>query len=182
VTLNETIQQIKDLTLSHRQVNHFFFGSGVEWVAEGGKTYPSALLSLIAPVRSVAGGMELEFSFFFSDLVSREAESVNQVESASGNTIEKQSDMLQVALDMETELRASEYEWDVVTDEATVELFADTPVNDDLVAGAELRFTLFVPVEKNRCAIPIDDDADLFIASQIGTPIQTEESENIIPE
>jgi hypothetical protein len=151
VTLNQTILKLKEICLSHKQVRHFYFGDPAEWMSLN-KEYPSILLTL-RPLRIVPNGVEMDFTFYLSDLVQGTPEDVN--ESNHANDIEAQSDMISVVNDLYAEIDFYE-EWMIRNENWTVNTYADMLENDDRVAGCVVDFTLFVKMAKNRCEIPYE--------------------------
>lgn len=176
MTLNQTIQQLKEIAENHSQINSFYYGEPVDW-ATLNLVYPGLLLTQ-GPVKIVSGGVEIDFSIYLADLVFQTAEDVNDT-SLHANTIEVQSDMLSVVNDLAANIENQDYDW-ILRSDLNCELYDLVPINEDMVAGVKADFTLFIPMAKDRCAVP--HRSGNFLLTEGGLEIRTEDGSSLSPE
>lgn len=175
MTLNSVIKQIRTVTLSQPQVNSFYFGDGVEWLKLDLK-YPAALLQLTG-AKPVPGGIDYSFTLLLSDLTHSTPEDVN-TPTLIANTIEVQSDMLSILIDVLAFLDNPEYETDK-PESTDFDVYDEVPVDDNVAAGAKLSFTLFAPMVRDRCVVDtnrtfITEDGNFYFITEDGEVFQQE--------
>lgn len=144
MTLNNVIAQIEEIVLNHAQVNHFYYGQPVDWTHVRDVNYPSVLLLL--------NSTELvhpEIVFSFSVFVVSKTEEDNPA-----MTHEIQSDMVDIAADLISEIDNPDTEWALRT-YGQIEVFDDSPLNEDTVAGVKVDIQIGVIKKKDRCLIPL---------------------------
>lgn len=150
LTLNQIIQRIRSLSLSHRQVNSFYFGDVHEFDANGDITYPGVFLEQQpGSIDRVAKQLRYNFRLFCLDLV-------NVSEQTEGNETDVLSDMHGVAIDIVSMMMNAFYQDDwMIVDTAVV-----LPVTEslgDMVAGAVLEIGVLVDFIADSCVVPGDD-------------------------
>lgn len=155
MTLNQVIQELKQIAESHAQIKHFFFGEGVDWTKLV-LPYPAVLLQLEAPVRLIRnGGAEIDFSIIVCDQIYQAREDVNDPE-LRANSTEVMSDMLLIAEDLVALLDDPAAEWVLRSDPVQVQMLSEVQLNQDITAGVKIDFTLALPNIKDRCAVPVN--------------------------
>ena len=150
LTLNQIIQRFRSLSLSHRQINHFYFGDKWEFDANDDITYAGCF------VESQPGNYDIlsktqrhNFRVSFYDRV-------GVSEDTEGNETEVLSDMRSVALDFIAMLNNPLYQYDwVITD--TGSIIDETEQLGDMVAGVSVDLGIEVPFLVDSCQVPADD-------------------------
>lgn len=180
MTLNNVIQELQKIAQGHAQIKHFYFGEGADWQVVD-KEYPACWLSLAGPARLTPVGTEYDFTLWLCDLVSKEVEDVNNKE-AHANTIEVQSDMVQVLEDMVAHIDSPvNTEWQLLTQNVNAELYDFVPVNNDYVAGVKGDLTIRVIKGRDCSIIPQSGtDSTNSLLTEDNTPLLTETNENIL--
>lgn len=176
-TLNQAVRQIKNIVLGHRQISSFYFGEAENWTKLNLR-YGSVLLSLGGPVRIVKRGIEIDFELFAVDLVYKVEEDLNN-DAIYGNTLEVQSDTLSIVNDIISLINKLEINW-ILKDGISCTPFSDVPINEDVVAGVKVSFTIYIPTVQNRCDAPVIDRN--AIITEDGLEIFTENNETIVIE
>lgn len=150
LSLNQIIQRVKSLALSHRQINHFFFGDNWEFDQNGDISYPGCFLELISGTEDRDEHlMRYSFRIYFADRV-------GVSEDTEGNETEVLSDMNSVALDMLALLRNPVYQDDwIIGGSNNIAPF--TEGLNDLVAGVTMDITIATDYFSDACAVPADD-------------------------
>jgi len=148
LTLNQIIQRLETLALSHNQINHFFIGEIDQFLAEE-VTYPaifceSKAVSISRSKRQTSFG----FKMYFLDLV-------NVVEKTQLNEWEVKSDMVSVAEDYLAMLFSTDYQdtWDISFDN-NGELY-DFALQD-LCSGVGIDITISKRYAADRCQVPAE--------------------------
>lgn len=155
MTLNQVIQELKQIAESHAQIKHFFFGEGVDWTKLV-LPYPAVLLQLEAPVRLIRnGGAEIDFSIIVCDQIYETREDVNDPV-LRANSTEVMSDMLLIAEDLVALLDGPTTEWVLRSDPVQVQMLSEVQLNQDTTAGVKIDFTLALSNIKDRCAVPVN--------------------------
>lgn len=150
LTLNQVINRIRTLALSHDQINHFYQGTPEEFDANGEINFPVCFLE-IAPgsvSRSVHQTL-FNFKIYFLDLVGVSTDT-------EGNETEVLSDMTSVMQDFLAMAMYHEYEdtWEI---DDTANFVAMTEVLNDMAAGVVCDLQVRVDFLADRCQVPADD-------------------------
>lgn len=150
MTLNQVIDRVRTLALSHKQINSFYFGDVPEFDANGEVNYPACFLEITpGRVDRVEKMQAFNFRLYLVDLVPESTESEE-------NETDVLSDMHSVCADLLSMLMYSEYEDDWrIAETSTV-----TPVTEslnDLVAGVYADIEIGVDFLADRCQVPADD-------------------------
>lgn len=150
MTLNQVIQRIKTLALSHRQIGSFYFGEVPEFDANGDIEYPGCFLEQLPG--SINRIEKRQFFNFRVHLYDR----VLVSENTEGNETEVLSDIHSVAADLLSLLMspAYEYDWEVE------EIIPITPVTEtlnDMVAGVYMDISVSVDFLADSCQVPSTD-------------------------
>lgn len=141
LTLNQTIQLIRELALSHEQIESVYFGDLWEFLNTDNK-YPALFYSLTST--NIEGKiLTHSFSLFFFD---RELQ---------GETNENDvlSDRLIVAQDILSMMRNPTFDWDV-SDSVSFEYYTETEV--DFLSGIKMDVNVSFPYLSDRCQLPED--------------------------
>lgn len=148
MTLNNVINRIKALALSHKQVRNFYQGLLTDFLTDKTTNYPSVFLQGVDGKISTAGhATTLNYRMFLLDLV-------NVSENSNANSQEVQSDMLLVAMDLVAQMNAGMFDdWGLSTDNSLTLMYED---KDDVVAGCMLDFSLRIKFTQDLCQIPTD--------------------------
>lgn len=150
LSLNQIVERIRTLSLSHRQINDFFFGDPHEFDANGDITYPGCFLEILpGGIDRVEKLKRFNFRIFFLDLV-------KVSDDTEGNEQEVLSDMDQVASDMLALLMNPVYQNDwVITEQSPIT--AVTEVLGDMAAGVSIEIEIGVEFLADSCQVPADD-------------------------
>lgn len=150
MTLNQVIDRVRTLALSHKQINSFYFGDVPEFDANGEVNYPACFLEITpGRVDRVEKMQAFNFRLYLVDLVPESTESEQ-------NETDVLSDMHSVCADLLSMLMYSQYEDDWrIAETSTV-----TPVTEslnDLVAGVYADIEIGVDFLADRCQVPAED-------------------------
>ena len=142
LTLNQTVKLIKDIALSHDQINTVYFGDVWEFLAQTDNVYPAMFYSLTGS--QINGkSLDISFSLFFLD---------RQLQDETNET-EVLSDQLLIAQDIISMLRFPKFDWEI-GDNVVLEFFTEN--EKDYLAGVKADVTISFPMLSNRCQIPTD--------------------------
>jgi hypothetical protein len=142
LTLNQTVKLIKDIALSHDQINTVYFGDVWEFLAQADNVYPAMFYSLTGS--QINGkSLDLNFSLFFLD---------RQLQDESNET-EVLSDQLLIAQDIVSMLRFPKFDWEI-GDSVSLEFFTEN--EKDYLAGVKADIVVSFPMLSNRCQVPSD--------------------------
>ena len=142
LTLNQTVKLIKDIALSHDQINTVYFGDVWEFLAQTDNVYPAMFYSLTGS--QINGkSLDMSFSLFFLD---------RQLQDETNET-EVLSDQLLIAQDIISILRFPKFDWEI-GDNVILEFFTEN--EKDYLAGVKADVTISFPMLSNRCQIPTD--------------------------
>jgi hypothetical protein len=158
MTLNQVLRVLKGIADTHRQLRGFYFGDASDWAALE-KQYPACLVTL-QNAQLTGIGAQYEFSFYLCDLIGSGAEDLNHPQ-ARANTIEVQSDMVQVLEDMAAAIDSPKRAWVLRNPEIAAEIFDFFPIANDLVAGVKADITLQVVQARNCSWIPAYPGSDV---------------------
>lgn len=150
LTLNQIVSRLRSLALSHRQINHFYFGDKWEFDANEDITYAGCFVeSQPGNYDKVTKIQRLNFRISFYDRV-------GVSEDTEGNETEVLSDMRSVALDFISMLSNPVYQYDwTIAD--TGSIIEETEQLGDMVAGVSVDLGIDVPFLVDSCQVPADD-------------------------
>jgi hypothetical protein len=147
MTLNQVIQKLEQLALSHKQLNHFFFGEVVEWLANGDIRYPACCVEINPSTISKDDHQTIySFEIWFLDLVNVDME-------ANENEVEVMSDLTSIAEDYIAMLNFSQYQ-DFWTIGSTYQLEYYREKFEDLTIAVRFTCTIGVDNTTDRCQVP----------------------------
>jgi hypothetical protein len=140
LTLNQTIKLIKDIALSHYQINSVYFGDVWEFLAQPDNTYPAMFYSLTG-ASITERNLDMSFSFFFLDRQLQNEDNENEV----------LSDQLLIAQDIYAMMKSPKFSWEMGTS-ATLKFFTEN--EKDYLAGVKMELTITYPFLADRCQVP----------------------------
>ena len=147
MTLNQVIQRLEKLALSHKQINHFFFGDVVEWLANGDLKYPCCFVELNSiPISKLEHQTKYDFSIWFLDLV-------NVDTATRANELDVMSDLVSIAEDYTAMLNFVDYQDDwTINTEYNVQPYREK--FEDMTIAIKVDITVGVDYTANRCQVP----------------------------
>jgi len=155
LTLNQIIDRIETLALSHKQVESFYLLKETvdAYLSNGDVVYPTLLCDLVdgGGVDRLTRQVSIPMRLFFLD-----AEKL--VDDSQGNTLEIWSDRISVAQDfiamLLKETNTEQYrDWRI---DGGQQLAFYSEKFSDYVAGVSVDITIRLPYEVNRCQAPIE--------------------------
>lgn len=150
LSLNQIVDRLRTLSLSHKQINNFYFGDPHEFTFNGDIDYAGCFIELLPGSDSRATKLKtFNLRAYFLDRV-------HVSEDTEGNETEVLSDMSSVADDFLAMLRYSEYEddWEI-SDSST--FTPHTEFLEDMVAGVSIEVGISVEFLSDRCQVPATD-------------------------
>lgn len=150
LSLNQVVDRIRTLAISHNQINSFYFGDVPEFDANGEIIYPACFLE-IQPGR-IDRTEHLQFFNFRLYIV----DLVPEVTETEANETDVLSDSHSVLADFMAMLMYSGYQDDWMIGPSAIV----TPVTEslnDLVAGVYADIEIGVDFLADRCQVPADD-------------------------
>jgi len=154
LTLNQTVKLIRDIALSHDQINTVYFGDVWEFLAQTDNTYPAMFYSLTGS--QISGkNLAMDFSLFFLD---------RQLQDESNET-DVLSDQLLIGQDIFSMMRYPKFDWKLDED-VSIEFFTEN--EKDYLSGVKLDITINYPMLTDRCQIPDDYTYPEWIGSGSG--------------
>jgi trimeric autotransporter adhesin len=151
LTLNQTVKLIRDIALSHNQINTVYFGDVWEFLAQTDNTYPAMFYSLTGS--QISGkNLAMDFSLFFLD---------RQLQDESNET-DVLSDQLLIGQDIFSMMRYPKFDWKLDED-VSIEFFTEN--EKDYLAGVKLDITINYPMITDRCQVPSSFSYPDYIAS-----------------
>jgi len=161
MTLNQVLKKLEQLALSHQQINHFFFGDIVEWLANGDLRYPCCFVEIVkCEINKDDKQTKYNFNIWFLDLVDVSTEAMN-------NEQDCMSDLTSIAEDYLAMLNYSGYQ-DVWTINTSYDLEYYTEKFEDLTVAVRTSVSIGVDYLSDRCAVPADD-----VVFEPGSPFET---------
>lgn len=149
LTLNQIVNRIKSLALSHQQINDFRDGDLHEFDVNGDLNYPACLIEqLTGNINRAIREQVYNFRIYFLD-------KVGVSENTEGNEREVISDMSSVAADFVAMVNYPGYQDDWIIGDSVLE----TPVSEglgDMVAGVFIEVSISVEFPVDRCKAPSD--------------------------
>jgi hypothetical protein len=151
LTLNQTIKQIRDIALSHDQINTVYFGDVWEFLAQSDNVYPAMFYSLTGS--NISGkNLAMNFSLFFLD---------RQLQDESNET-DVLSDQLLVAQDIFAMISYPKFDWEI-DQNVNIEFFTEN--EKDYLAGVKFDIVLNYPIINDRCQVPSSFSYPDYIAN-----------------
>jgi hypothetical protein len=151
LTLNQTIKLIREIALSHDQINTVYFGDVWEFLAQSDNVYPAMFYSLTGS--SISGkNLAMDFSLFFLD---------RQLQDETNET-DVLSDQLLIAQDIFAMFNYPKFDWEIDTD-VSIEFFTEN--EKDYLAGVKFDITLNYPMLNDRCQVPSEFSYPEYVAS-----------------
>ena len=151
LTLNQTIKLIREIALSHDQINTVYFGDVWEFLARTDNVYPAMFYSLTGS--SISGkNLAMDFSLFFLD---------RQLQDETNET-DVLSDQLLIAQDIFAMFNYPKFDWEIDTD-VSIEFFTEN--EKDYLAGVKFDITLNYPMLNDRCQVPSSFSYPEYVAS-----------------
>jgi hypothetical protein len=151
LTLNQTINLIREIALSHDQINTVYFGDVWEFLAQSDNVYPAMFYSLTGS--SISGkNLSMDFSLFFLD---------RQLQDETNET-DVLSDQLLIAQDIFAMFNYPKFDWEIDQD-VTIDFFTEN--EKDYLAGVKFDITLNYPMLNDRCQVPSAFSYPEYVAS-----------------
>ena len=142
MTINQVIEQLREIAINHKQINTFGFNDFPEYGKSESITYPVMWVKQL-PSSVDGNNLNLKYRLLFADLVHKD----------DSNQDEVSSDQMQTALDVIAQLQHPDYEW---VYNATSNLEPVFGTLDDEITGWLIDIDLVLDNPYNRCAIPFD--------------------------
>ena len=161
MTLNQVLKKLEQLALSHQQINHFFFGDVVEWLANGDLRYPCCFVEINkCEINKDDKQTKYNFNIWFLDLINVSTDSLD-------NEQDSMSDLTSIAEDYLAMLNYSGYQ-DVWTINTSYDLEYFSEKFEDLTVAVRTNVSIGVDYLSDRCAVPADD-----VVFEPGSPFET---------
>lgn len=146
LTLNQVLIRLEALALSHKQINHFYFGDMVEWLANGEVKYPAVFVDMQAgSISKDAKQTGWDFEVWFCDLA-------NVSESSRKNEMEVFSDLTSIAEDYRAMLEYNEFRDWYIGESSGLQYFKEK--FEDITYAIRLNVHIGKLYDSNRCQIP----------------------------
>ena len=161
MTLNNVVSKLEELALSHQQINYFFFGDIVEWLAEGDIRYPSCFVEINKSTISKDDKQtKYNFNIWFLDLLNVDTKT-------NENETDLMSDLTSIAQDYLAMLNFSNYQdfW-TISSEYELEYFNEK--FEDMIVAVKVNVTIGIDYLSDRCAIPASN-----VVFEQGSPFET---------
>jgi hypothetical protein len=151
LTLNQTINLIREISLSHDQIKTVYFGDVWEFLKQSDNVYPAMFYSLTGS--SISGkNLSMNFSLFFLD-----RQLVDET-----NETDVLSDQLLIAQDIFAMFNYPKFDWEIDQD-VTIDFFTEN--EKDYLAGVKFDITLNYPMLNDRCQVPSAFSYPEYVAS-----------------
>lgn len=150
MTLNNVLDRLELLALSHKQINYYYFGHPADWVGKS-VSYPACFVDITNSRidRSVNQTINV-FEIWFCDLV-------NVSDSANANEKEVWSDLTQVAEDYVSMLNFTGYQDDWTLDQTNYPMEYYREELTDWVGAVKITVEIGVDFLTDRCQVPAED-------------------------
>ncbi len=178
MTLNNVLDRISKISLSHKQVRNFYKGLVSDFLNDHTTLYPSVFLQDNGGNISVSRKQTtLSFRMYILDLVHVAADT-------KMNEYDVLSDMISIAQDLITQISNTAYtDWRISADNA-VQFVVEN--DGDMNAGVVVDITISIQFTQDACAIPSDlipvtdnsMDKNVYFATYIG---QGDEGSTLTP-
>lgn len=168
ITLNQVIARLEAIALAHKQINHFYYGNLVEWLAQdtGKVQYPACFVEHnTSNISSTGRFLTHNFRLYFLDLV-------HMANEAKANETEVLSDMMSVAGDIIALAKDPVYEdtW-YIEGVAPMTLYSEKL--NDYVAGVSIDLPVNTYYLTDACAVPASELPDgSIVVVQLGNDWQ----------
>lgn len=148
MTLNQVLQRLRLISLSHKQIRTFKNGLVTDFLVDKTTKYPAVFLQDSGgSISTTAHATTLRYRMFFVDLV-------HVSEDTKDNEQDVHSDMVSIAMDMIAQMNSSNYDdWALSTDNSLQLLVEE---DGDMYAGCYVDFSLRIMFSQNICQIPTD--------------------------
>jgi len=149
LTLNQIKNRLESLSLSHRQINNFYFGDPWEFDANGDIKYPACFVEQMpGEIDRTNKQQRFNFRIYLYDLVS-------VAENTEGNETEVLSDMTQVASDLVAMMMNATFQddWQIVE---SIPITPQTEKLNDMTAGVFMEVGILIDWLADSCALPED--------------------------
>lgn len=147
MTLNQVINRLESLALSHKQINHFYFGDIVDWLANGDLRYPCCFVEINKSTIS-KDDKQIKFNF---DIWHLDLANINTQAEKNANDV--MSDLTSVAGDFLAMLNFSDYQDDWTID-TNYDLEYFNEKFEDLTIAVRTNVTIGIDYLSDRCAVP----------------------------
>lgn len=147
LTLNQVIQRIKTIVLSHKQINDFREGDVIDFLRSGDINYPACLLQILpGRISKTERQTTVRIALYLCDIVDLSMDS-------KANELEVKSDLLSIAEDIMAafDYPVYKFDWDF-SDEASIE-FLDEKF-EDMLSAVLMTLDIKKRFNSNRCQIP----------------------------
>ena len=141
LTLNQIVNQIKQIAEAHEQINTVYYGDFDEFLGESADNVYPAMYFDSTDAQITRQVLTMNFSLYFFDRML--PEKINETEAVS--------DMLSVAQDIVAQLLYQQFEFEMQDNVNLTFITEDTP--DNLVA-VKADISLELPFLANRCVVP----------------------------
>ena len=161
MTLNQVVKKLEQLALSHQQINHFYFGDIVEWLANGELRYPCCFAEINkSEINKDDKQTKYNFDIWFLDLQDSNTDK-------DSNEVDLMSDLTSIAEDYLAMLNYTGYQ-DLLTINTSYELEYFREKFEDLTVAVRTNVIIGVDYLSDRCAVPADD-----VVFEPGSPFET---------
>jgi len=161
MTLNQVLKKLEQLALSHEQLNYFFFGDIVEWLANKDLRYPCCFVEINkCEINKDDKQTKYNFDIWFLDLINVSTKTLD-------NEQDCMSDLTSIAEDYLAMLNYSGYQ-DVWTINTSYDLEYFSEKFEDLTVAVRTNVSIGVDYLSDRCAVPADD-----VVFEPGSPFET---------
>jgi hypothetical protein len=171
ITLNQVKQKLREIVLSHAQINSYYWGDISDWTEFNGLVYPSCLVTLNDAL-TTKPFTTLNLSIWVSGRLLHDGSNVDDV----------LSDTLQIINDLLSDIDNQDNLWRPELEGKVLNFFSDKMGNDnaDVVAGVRVDFAISIITPRDRCQVP--HRVTRFIATEQGFEILSENGNVLTPE
>lgn len=170
LTLKQVVKRLETLALAHRQINHFYYGSPVDWLTTGEVVYPALFVQMNSGDISKQNKLKSwDFEFMFCDLC-------NVSSKAAENELEVESDLTSIAEDYKAMVEYTEYrDWEI-GELSPLEYRREEL--EDIVIGVKMNVRISTDYVSNRCQVPaeatFETDPDLTVHEEFSNEFSNE--------
>ena len=152
-TVNELVQEFKEIANSHLQINNFFWGDFGKAAKRNDLNYP--LLGAYFPSGTVFNNQTgLNLIVYVADKIDK-GNNDNQNNPAQGNLTEVESDTMQVMRDVYNIINKS-FRWQRIGKVQQADYTKFIERGDDETAGTALNITFFLRDTTSICNLPME--------------------------
>lgn len=150
LSLNQIVARLRTLSLSHRQVNSFYYGDPHEYTANGDITYPAIFVeSQPGTIDRINKIQRYAFRIYCFDLV-------HVSQDTEENETEVLSDTSQIIDDLIAMVANPVYQYDWIIGDTAGKILG-TEQLDDMLAGVVADIEIGVEYLTDSCVVPADD-------------------------